>query len=107
MARSLAAIELLPYHSKSGVVSSAKLAKFASVEWAKSHVAEVLSTGNVDVIAMRQVRLWDPQNAFSGNPRWCAYESGQSMAASLKPGHGNGGGDRIVNAVVAAVMASR
>jgi len=105
VARHLAAIELLPYHSKTGVLNEGQLSRFASVKWAKDHVHDLLRSGEVDVIAMRQVRLWDPQNEFDGNPRWCAYESGQSMAATLKPGHGNDGGNRIVQAVVTAVLA--
>jgi hypothetical protein len=105
VARHLAAIELLPYHSKTGVLNKSQLNKFASVTWAREHVGDTLRSGHVEVIAMRQVRLWDVKDEFVGNSRWCAYESGQSMAASLKPSHGNGGGTRIVQAVVEAVLA--
>jgi hypothetical protein len=105
LARHVAAIELLPYHSKTGVLSSSQIGRFASVTWAREHVRDVLSSAKIDVIAMRQIRLWDPQNEFAKSPRWCGYASSQSMAATLKPGHVNGGGNRIVQAVVNAVLA--
>ena len=105
VAQHLAAIELLPYHSKTGVLTMRQLGRFASVEWAREHVRDLLLSDKVDVIAMRQVRLWDEQNKFDRCPRWCAYESSQSIAATLKPGHANDGGNRIVRAVVNAVIA--
>lgn len=103
VARHLAAIELLPYHSRSGVLSQVQLNGFESVRWARDHVRAVLGAGGVDVIAMRHGHLWDPNGDFDTEGRWCRYDADQARAATLRPSHTNGGGNRVVNAIVEAM----
>lgn len=106
VARHVAAIELLPYHSKTGVLTLAELKLFLSVVHARSHVRDLLeSDADVQIIATRHLRQWDLLDDFDGHDRCCKYDSTQAMSATLNPDHGNGGGQRIVKAVVDAVRA--
>lgn len=101
VAKHLAAIELLPYHSQSGVVSPAELGAFQSVAWARAFVRHQILNYGTNIVVARHAAAWGLRDLAGKMDHCVVYEPKSARAASLNPE--TEGGRLIVDAIVKAV----
>lgn len=84
-AKSVATLELLPYHSKSFGLPRRIMNKLPSVRLARSFVSDVLEpraqSGEVQLVVTRKAKLW----GLSENRKTIVYKGSESRGAYLTP----------------------